>query len=342
MKNLSGIKIKKLNPLLRRHSQDLVGIDFSSNNLKLAHVKITSNKLELVDIVSHDITDLGDDDISKIIKDTINELNVKNVSGIDIIPSHMVITKNIEIPSTNPIEIREIINLQASRYTPYSREEIIVDYIDIDTYKHSYTKILLVIVARNIVKRHFEILNKAGIRSENVVFAPEALSCFVPRVLKLETKTSPIGIIHVDEDFSDFIVVSKNKPVFIRTISIGMHHILGDIETYRSKFAEEITRTLEGYQNEDIEKSPGELILTGAMEEAKFLETILKDSLHLPTRIMPHFKDLITLSDGLKTRPFPERLSFLNILASLFSRGEVKVNLIPEEVKLSKSLEDRG
>lgn len=330
-----------MKPWSRRRGRELLGIDFSGNNLKLARARISSNKRILVNVVNRDIKGLTDDAISKVIKDAVSELDIQNARIVNIIPSHTVITKNIEIPSTNPQEIKEIINLQASRYTPYSREEIIVDYIDIDIYKHSYTKILLVIVARNIVKRQFEILHKAGIKLESILFAPECMALFVPKTLKVDTKSKPVSIIHVEEDFSDFIVVFKDKPVFIRNIPMGAAHILRGEED-RLKFAEEIKSSLEGYQSEDIKETPSELILATTVEDVKGLESTLSSNLHLPLKVTQHFKDLLTLDRGFKMSELSPRLSFLNVVASLFSRDEVKINLIPEETKLRKSLEERG
>ena len=86
-------------------------------------------------------------------------------------PAHLTIAKNIEIPSLDPDEIKEIIDLQAGRHTPYSRGEIIIDYINIGTYRENYTKILLVIVTLSVVRRQIEILAKAGLITEKVFFA---------------------------------------------------------------------------------------------------------------------------------------------------------------------------
>ena len=156
-----GASLKRLNSFSNIGRHNLIAIQFCANHLKIAYLKIFPNKKELVRLFYRDIAGLSDIDISRMIRSCINELEVKNATVIDVIPSNLVITKNIEIPSTNPKEIREIIGLQADRHTPYSREEIIIDYIDIATYKHDYTKILLIIVARNTVKRQFEVLNKA-------------------------------------------------------------------------------------------------------------------------------------------------------------------------------------
>ena len=339
---MSGIAIKKIAHLPNIGNRDLIGIDLSSNSLKLVYLKVSLNKKEIVSILSRNISGLSDDDIAKTIRASFGELGVKNPTVIAIIPSNLAITKNIEIPSTDQREIREIINLQAGRHTPYSREEIIVDYIEIGTYKNSYTKILLMIVGRNIIKRQLEILHKAGLQLEKVLFAPEALGWSVPNILKLKTEDSVLSLIHIDESCTDFVIVFKNKPVFIRSISIGTQHLMAEKELYQIKFVEELKRSLEAYQGEDIEKNPNTIILTGALEEASGLSGVLSEATHLPIRDLPYFRNLVLSEGVLKAASGARRLSFLNTIASLFALDEMKVDLVPEEVKLRKALEERG
>lgn len=322
-------------------NRELVGIDFSNNNLKVAYVKVSASKREVVSLLNRNISGLDDADISKVIRTCFDELKVKNPAIINNTPTHLAITKNIEIPSLDHREIKEIINLQADRHTPYSREEIITDYIDVGTYKQSYTKILLIIVARNIIKRQFEILAQAGLRLEKVLFAPEGMAWFTARLLKIETESSPISVVHIDEGFTDFTILFKNKPIFIRSIPIGAQHLIGERDKYGIKFTEELKRSLEAYQNESIEKSPNMLVLTGAIEELKYLVAILKGALNLPVKTTPYLNLLIS-QEALKNAQAAKGVSFLNVLTPLICREEAKINLIPEEIRLKRLLEERG
>ena len=336
------INLKKFNTLSGIGNRELVGIDFSTNTLKLAHIKISPQKKEVVNLLSRNIGGLSDEDIPKLLLASFNELKSKSPHIMNIIPSHLVITKNIEIPSTDPEEIREIISLQAGRHTPYSREEIIVDYIDIGTFKYSYTKVLLVIVTRNVVKRQFEILDKAGIKLDKTLFAPEALAWSASRMLRLETQGLPVNVIHIDESFTDFTIIFRNKVVFIRSIPIGAQHIIDEREKYQMKFAEELKKSLESYQSEDIERMPNMLILTGATEEMGNLSNILNDILHLPVRLVSYSGNASISERALKVISEAKQLSFLNLIAPLLDWQELKVDLIPEEIKLKKSLQERG
>ena len=108
-------------------------------------MNVSPGRKEIVNLATHRIQDLSEEDVAKIIKETFKELQVTRPRVVGVIPSYLTITKNIEVPSRDSQEIREIINLQASRHTPYSREEIIIDYINIGAYKQNYTKVLLAV-----------------------------------------------------------------------------------------------------------------------------------------------------------------------------------------------------
>ncbi len=336
------IAIKKLNFLSASGNHDFVGIDFSSNTLKIVHARGSHNNRKIVNFKSCDITGLGDVEISKVIRACFNDLAIKNADIINTVPTQLILTKNIEIPSIDPEVIKKIVDLQAPRHTPYSREEIVSSYINICTYKNTYTKILLVIVARNVIKRQFEILEKAGLKLKSVLLAPESLALSTFKLLKIQSEVVPIALLHIDEGLTDFSIVFKNKVLFIRSIPIGARNLVHEKEKFQTKFIEEIKRSLEAYQIEEIEGYPKSLVLTGAIEELKELETVLNNNLHLSVNLVPYFSNLMIPDEILKVAFKARYSSFLNVIASLFGCEEMMVNFIPEEIKIKRLLEERG
>jgi Tfp pilus assembly PilM family ATPase len=339
-----SLKLPKFGGFKHQSGKDIVAIDFSGNSFKMAHLKVFLNKKELVKIISRNISGLSDDEVAKVIAGSFYELGARGADILSIMPSSAVISKNIEVPSVDQQEIKEIINLQAGRHTPYSREEIIVDYIEIGTYKNSYTKILLIIVARSVVKRQFEILQKAGLRLERVVLSAESLAWSVKNIFRMDTNASVVNLLHVDDTSTDFIIVFKDRPLFIRNIPIGTQHLFspGEGQQQQLRFAEELKKSLEAYQNEDIEKIPNAIILSGAVEDMSSLEKLLNENLYIPTKHMPYFKFLSIAPSLLKSSSAVKNVSFLNAISALYAEAQMRINLVPEEVKLRKALEERG
>ncbi len=332
----------KLKLLSGLNNPEMVGVNFNGNNLKISHIKIYPNKKEVVNLLNLDTSGLNDIDIAKQVQIAIGALRGKKVEVIDLVPTQAVITKNIEIPSIEKKEIREILNLQAGRHTPYSREEIIVDYVEIGTYKHSYTKVLLVIVARSVVKRHYEILERAGFRLKRAFLAQEGVALAVSKTLRLENENAPVNILHVDENFTDFSILLKNKVIFIRSIPIGALQLRDEKEVYQIKFVDEIKRSLEAYLGGDIEISPHMLILTGAEGAIKEIEGLLNSTMHLPVKTLA-YANIFNISELARGMIAKSRVtSFFDVIAPLLHYGEMKIDLIPEEARVRRSIEERG
>jgi len=322
--------------------RDVVCVSLSGDNLKLAYAKISPTRKELVDLVSYEIQGLSDEEITKSIQSSLTSLRLSSPEVIIIIPSHATIAKNIEIPSLSEEEIREIVDLQAGRHTPYSREEIIIDYINIGAYRENYTKILLIIVTLNIIRRQIDILEKANLKIEKVYFSPELITSFCSGALKLNKEATVETIIHIDAHFTDFITVTKGGVVFVRSIPIGRQHLFSEKERYQTRFAEEVKKSLETYQAEDIGPLPEEIILTGSAQGGEDLQDLLSQMLFMPVKFFHYLEHAPMASQELKKSLAAGQDSFLDVIAPLINPNRVQINLIPEEIKLRKKFEEKS
>ncbi len=211
---------------------NILALDFSTDNLKLAFLNNSGVKKEISTILNRDIRGATDQEIARIIRSFYVNPEFRGSSVVDLLPSPAVITKNIEVPSKDPQEVEEMVNLQASRFTPYAREDIIFDYLSIGVYKRSYTKLLLVTASRTLIKRHLDILNQAGIHCERIFFSPESIASFAIGAAKVSMEGQVSAVIHIDAGFSDFMVAVKDKSVFVRGIPIGADHFIQDKAQY--------------------------------------------------------------------------------------------------------------
>lgn len=321
---------------------DLVSVCLSGDNVKLAYARISPTRREIIDLVSYDIQGLSDEEITKSIRTSLTALKLSAPEVIVTIPSHATIAKNIEIPSLIKSEIREIVDLQAGRHTPYSREEIIIDYINIGTFRENYTKILLIIVTLSVIRRQIEILENAGLKIEKVYFSPEIIARVSSTLLKLGRGDGVQTLVHIDAHFSDFINMCKGEVIFVRSIPIGRHHLRSEQERYQMRFIEEIKKSMETYQSEDIGPMPEEMILTGAVREGDEIQGLLGKMLFMPVTIFHYLLHAPMGSDELKKSLAVSQDSFLDVIAPVIFSGSVSVNLIPEEIKLRIKFEEKS
>jgi Tfp pilus assembly protein PilN len=217
-----------------------------------------------------------------------------------------------------------------------------VDYVDLGVYKHSYTKILLIIVPRSVIKRHSELIVRAGLRLERGVFAPEAIARHADKLLRVTSDASAISIVHIDDESTDFSVIFKNKLLFVRNIPLGANQLAADAPKSYDAFIRELQVSLESYQSEYIERTPLSIILTGAVGSANDLAAIMPERIHIPMKVIPALKNAVLSGQAAKVVSQSDRISFLGGVAGLASEDRGGVNLVPEEVKLRKSVEERG
>lgn len=322
---------------------DTLCVEFIADAIKAVRVKALGPRHIVTDVSYKDVRGLGRPEIVTALREFLRASRKRgDIRVVLSIPSPLVITKNIEIPSQDPQEIKEIINLQAGRLTPYAREEVIIDYINIGVFRQSYTKLLLLIVNKDVVNKQLSLFAEAGVRIDHVLLPAEALGVLVYHHLKMEVQDTVYSIIHTDDTSTDFGVYIKGRLVFLRSIPVGAQHLLNEKDKHLARFIDELKKSLDAYQAEDIEASPSLVVFTGAIDGLRDMEVMMLDAFRIPVRLLGA-PDFMPRSDTLpKENLAPRGISVLGAAAPALGMSSSVVNLIPDEVKLRLSLEERG
>ncbi|MFH1230106.1 MAG: pilus assembly protein PilM [Planctomycetota bacterium] len=314
-------------------SKDLLGIEIGNQRLKIIHL---NSKNEILDWVSTDIRTMTDEAIVEFIRNYIQNKKIKLVDVISHIPPANTITKNIELPSTNPAEIKQIIKLQAGHYSPYSPEEIVIDYIPIGVFRGGYTRIFLIIVNRDYIKHTYDIIERAGLKLKKIVLSLETMSLWY----KDRSNNNSLAILHMDADNSDFMVIREEKPIFLRNIPIGVEQLLYDRQKYPPKLVEEMNHSLEAYQTEQLE-SLSKIIAIGSTAKVIEFLNLIKEKNKLTVDIEDNLKELkfsTTIDENKKTTD----VSIFSLVVSVIKYNKTHIDLTPEEVKLKEAVAEKS
>jgi Tfp pilus assembly PilM family ATPase/Tfp pilus assembly protein PilN len=334
--------LKKFNFFPKKSKQDFIAFDLNEERFKLAHVHTSKMRREVANLITQETKGLTDDEISALVAKSIAAIGVKNPRVFLAVPLHLVITRSIEIPSRDPDEIKEIVNLQASRHTPYSRAEIIIDTLNLGVVRENYTKVLLVIVPKDVVNRQTAILEKANLQLEKIFFPPEGICQACSKILSNESSDQTTAIVHMDDVFTSFIVIQKNKILFVRGISIGAHHMLEEKDVYADRFVDELQKSLESYITDEMGPAPSTLLLTGVVAEVTSLDDLFNETLNIPIKHQTYFKHFPIASAAKQLASTNNRVSFFNVIAPLLLYDRMKLDLISVERKLKMQLEQRS
>lgn len=323
--------------------KDYISVSLSEETLKVLHLRISGGQPKIQNVVKRDVRGVAVEELPPLAHAAVSELGVKNVSAVYAVCANVVTTKNIEVPSLDPAEIKSIIDLQAGRHTPYAREEILVGFITIGVFQRNYTKVLLVIINREVLKKQLSVFENTGLRIEKVVFAPEAMARFYAQMLSVKNEDSPVGIINVMQYRTDFMIEFNSTVATCRSLPVGMTHLIKEGGSARDKLLDELGKSLEAYQNEDINKVPEVFYLTNEDAKLKEIQSSLQERLKANIKFLPCLEKMQGSQPALlKFVSDYGDDSFLDVLAAGISGDNLQVDLTPDEVKLQRTMEEKG
>ncbi len=255
---------------------------------------------------------------------------------IIILPRNQVTIRNLELPSVDPNEIRDIINIQAGKQTPFPRDELIADYQIIGSSRQHYTKILLAIAQKSVVNGHLDGLSGRREAVRKIVLGSECLVNWYPFIYpKIRDET--FAIVYFDVTFSDFCVLSRGKLLFSRLLGVDTRG-LSD-EGWHRRFEEEISYAVTGYKEENIGPSFNKVTL---LDTNKFLDDS-KDILtkRFSLQVFGPFEDskAIRLSkeaDTFLRQQKDEVVSFSKLIGLMLDPGRPALDFSPLDMKMER------
>ena len=254
---------------------------------------------------------------------------------IALVPRQMVTVRVLELPSTEPSEIADMIDLQIGKQTPYSKDEIVADYRILSSEREGYSRILLAIVQRGTLRERFYLFDEAGVAVERMCVSTEGLLNWAPKL------TGPGGctaVLDVDSFYSDLLVVSGGRRVGSRSIKVGATYLLDNSATWAPKLGQEVAQALEGFRSESGDLSPTRIVMAGAAQNIPELSAAVSKATSLPVEVAePGSMASLPASPSLKDGEF-RKVSITALIGVGMAPDEVATNLIPETVTLKKAV----
>lgn len=311
-----------------------LSFSLSDTVIKIIQAKSSGiiEKIARVSAVDNSVDSLG-----QALKTLLNGFDRK-APVICVIPASAVISKIIEVPSTDPQEIKSIINLQVNRHTPYSKEEVLIDYVNLGPGISNHTKVLLIIVHRDVVKDRLKILEKASLSPDKILFAPEAVGRLYSKGLILKKDASPVGLIDVTLNSVNFMVVSCGSVIFCRSMPIGIKQLIQNQDAVNS-LLEEINKSIAAYSSEDINGPIVSYVLTTDHEVVKNILPALKEGLKAEVLVSSYIGFVKAESVKNKLQKDFADDSFLDVIAPVVTVSKCEVNLMPDEMIAKKVVE---
>ena len=257
-------------------------------------------------------------------------------SAIICLPRQAVNVRLFDLPSGDPQEIADMVDLQIARQTPYSRDEIVFDYRVFRSEKEGYARVMLMIVQTGVVRQKYRFLEDAGLSVSLVTTTTDGwLAALQDGKLALsQLSAGATAFLDVDMVSSDLVILNKGVPLFSRSLSVGASQFGAGDERVREKAVQELSMVLETFRNEMPSVSVVALALLGSPVGnpafAKLLESTL--GLELAPVTGAGFEAYDKVDAGVGGG------SLAGVIGAAAAPEGLQINLTPDSVRLRKAV----
>jgi len=321
----------------------ITALELDNDWLKLIQLN-SSPKEKLISKILVEKAPSGDEDLLHRLKQLARELEINSNSLSISLPQQLVAIRNLELPSTDPAEIKSIVDLQVGKQTPYTKEEIIYDYQIIGTNAEGFSRVILAIVRADILERLLMLLEKAGLATDNVGLSSEGLLKWSEFACKKRISAKPLAMIDLDFDRSNFTVVAGGKLIFSRIISLGSLQSQINLDQWQDSLVKGINRSLHAYPREMLEEEISKVIITGADSLTGALDkAFLEEKVGLPIEIVDQFENIPVPQGALSDYKLrTKNSSVCSILGFALTYPAQKINLLPAKRRIAKGVRERA
>ncbi len=314
-----------------------VSIAISATSVKVALIKSSGSVERLV------IRNIDKGSPDSALQSALTGLPVKGADILCVIPGEVATTKNLEIPSVDHEEIESILALQASRHTPFNKDEILTSYIKLGNPRSNFTRVLMIVVKRDTVKDKLAIIKRAGLNISTVMFVPEGVARFYAAALKVKKNDLPLAIVDVGLQNTNFMIESQSTIVMSRNIPIGIQQFGTDTEA--SNFlVKEIKASMDTYEQESVDRKPGRFILTSKHVALSGLETHIAAIMPGARCEIVPYQNLVKSGKEVKevlAKSFSDD-SALDVIAPAVVAAKCQAELVPQDIKDQRAIVEKG
>lgn len=256
-------------------------------------------------------------------------------------PTHLSTVRLFSLPSTDPREIRDIVELQAEKHTPYAKEEILTDFRLVAREASGYSRVLLIIAHQDVIHRPVRLIEASGWVLERVGCELEGLMNWFQMVRRGAAASGEASlIVEVDASTTTVLVMQRGQPQFHRSLATGAEQLVDDPSHAGERLVGELQRSLESLEAEGASVKIHEVLLTGRVERLGEFRALIEQGLQANVSVLPAWGEG-ELSET--ARAAYERLpdvSFASLVGLAVAPSQI--NLTPQATKLRQVFEEKA
>ncbi|MBI4355997.1 MAG: pilus assembly protein PilM [Candidatus Omnitrophica bacterium] len=297
----------------------------------------------IVALLAVPIADKSDDEIATALQQACSAAQLAPGPVLIANSSQFTTARLFTLPSIDYREIADIVELQAEKHTPYTKEEVLKDFKIIDRDASGYSRVLLVISHREIVHRAVAVIERLKWSIERVGSDLEGIVNWLHHLRgesHRDTKAGAILLADIDRDATTIAILHQGKPYLHRSIAPGASQLVRDPAWQPLKLMGEFQRSVETFEAEGLNVRVTEILLTGQTDAIASLQEQVRQGTSLPTSIVGQFERCTLTPEATELLKTQEPVSFVRLLGLALAPSTL--DLTPTPVRLRQSFEARA
>ena len=255
------------------------------------------------------------------------------------LPRSVVTLRNLSFPSLEDQEIDSIVQLHLARQVPYAREDIVYDYKVLQKTESGFTDILLGIVYRVMLRKHFLMFEKANIYGNEIRMSSFGLLSCAHRLSERVGEANKANIfIDIDLNYSDFIVYRDTQIIYSKSTPTGSKYL--DNPVNLPKTIGDLRQSFTVFQTSNTGLRPERVYLSGMVRFPERMKEMLQKELNLPVDIVK-VEDPFGAVEGMDIlKKASEKASFTSLLGAFMDPASKGLTFSTSESRMKNNIKE--
>lgn len=316
-----------------------VALEVGKQYLKIVTAQSQGIQLKLQDCIVEPINSLTDEQISQKIALAFQKEKIKTRFVTVCLSRDCVTIRNLHLPSHNPQEINQMLDLHIARVVPYKKDEIVYAYQSLGADEMGYTRMILAIAHKDILKRQEKILERAGLFIDKVSLSSYGIWQWAIKTSSQEIKADELYVqLDFDTTFTDFIIFSHQNLYLTRGVTIGAKALDETRAAGLTKLLSEVKQSLIIFYKEEINKKIVKVFISGAAIPPDFYK-IIETEFGVPVKVV---SSPFSQEAGRKSAVVPRDASITGLSELVLAESKHLISFELPEMQIRKSVRERA
>ena len=223
---------------------NLIGIDISSQTVRVAVLKVSYRKVGLVSLGQTSVS--SHETWQEALRFLVLPVVTKGDSVAVSMSGDTLFVRRLELPPTAMRQLEEVLPFELESQLPFELENAVYDSLMLPRQGSEPIKILACVARQEQVRERIDLIHKSlGVEPERVESSSFALSNLTHVVPELKAP-GPVAIVHLDDNTTDVAVLVQERVEFVRTLSVGT----AGLPDSAQQLAMQIRQTLLGWRSQ--------------------------------------------------------------------------------------------